>query len=67
MPRKDLVPRSEKTDDSEDLLAHLDDQIAGLATLIAAGRATGASVDLLKAKETRLRAYQARLRLRRLN
>ena len=41
---------------------HLDNQIASTVAMIAAARACGAAVDLLKARETRLRDFASRLR-----
>lgn len=44
------------------VLTHLDAQIASIITMIAAARASGAPIDLLKAREKRLRKFVERLR-----
>jgi hypothetical protein len=44
------------------VLTHLDAQIASVTTMIAAARASGAPIDLLKAREKRLRKFVERLR-----
>jgi hypothetical protein len=52
----------ERREAEEFVLTHLDNQIASTVAMIAAARACGAAVDLLKARETRLRDFASRLR-----